>query len=235
MAGAEAFGGAEQVYLSIRTRSGPNVTPELFTVDGERLLCMTSVATLKSKLLRKDPVVGLAARIGETAVVATGRVEVQDVASPVGVARFVQDNLAEMAGAAVDAVTGRLGRPLPPRRVALVVTIDEVRTTDVPGDAVAGWTRPDGHPLALPATWDPNTEIATLPAEVFRASGAADESAACVTLDSWTNYGPTGKQGVMLRGRGRAEIDGDEARLRYTLERMTSWDGVRTGTEPLPR
>jgi hypothetical protein len=234
MAVADVFDGAAQVYLAVRTRSGPNVTPELFTLSDGRLLCLTSVATLKAKLLRKDPVVGIAARTDGCSVAAVGTVEVLDLPSPVDVGRFLRDNAAEMAGAAVDALAGRLGRPLPPRRVALAITPADPVTGPATGDAVLGWTRADGTPLALPAEWDDDRKEATVPAALFTATGAAPSSAACVTLDSWTNYGPTGKQGVMLRGTGQAEIDGETAVLRFELDRSTSWHGVTIGTDPLP-
>jgi hypothetical protein len=231
VAAADVFSGADQLYLAIRTRSGPNVTPELFTVSGDRLVCLTSVATLKSRLLRDDDVVGIAAG----SVCATGTAEVHDIASPVDVGRFVRDNAGEMVGAAVDALVGRLGRPLPPRRVALVITPTDVVTGDEPGDAVVGWLRDDGAPLALPAHWDEGAAVATLHASVFRRSGAGTESDACVTVDAWSGYGPTGKHGLMLRGPGVAEVDGDTVRLRLDAERVTYWDGITTGTAPLPR
>lgn len=267
--------GAPHLYVAMRTKSGPNVTPELFTQSGGRIICMTSVATLKAKLLQRDPVVSIAARSGTRAVTVVGTVEVVDAASPrtiaqapavaagspLGVARFLRDNAAELAGAAVDTLAGRLGGPIPPRRLILAVTPRDAVVWDTPslpdgagdnsapldlgvlpdelaalpatGDAIAGWTRADGTPLALPVVWDHDRQEAVLPTSILRDFDAAPRSAACVTFDTWTGYGPSGKQGVMLRGTGTAEEDGATTRLRLDLDRATWWDGVETSSEPL--
>lgn len=277
-----ALNESAHVYISIRTRSGPHVTPELFTVSAGRILCLTSAATLKAKLLRADPVVGLTAYAGTTAVAAAGSAEVLDPASPssvlqspllaaaapAGVGRFVRDNAAELAGAAADFFAGRLGGPLPPHRVIIAITptavavvdADDLRTStgwteapeatphgepelvDAPehlaslaaaGPAVAGWVRHDGAPLALPVVWDPSTTTARLPAALFETCGASDESPACVTFDTWTGLGPSGKQGIMLRGSGRATVDGTIASLALDVRKATYWDGIETATTEL--
>lgn len=277
--------GAAHVYVAIRTRSGPHVTPELFTVSGERILCLTSAATLKAKLLRNDPFVSVVARAGDAAAVALGSVQVLDpaspatavqspllaAASPAGVGRFIRDNSSELMGAAADFFAGRLGGPLPPHRVIVALTPvafaviegddmiaadgwtaagqsppegdpdanGEPELTDVPdrlaclaiaGPAVAGWVRHDGTPLALPVEWDPETSTARLPAALFEVCEAALESPACVTFDTWTGFGPSGKQGIMLRGSGRATSDGASVCLSLDIRRATHWDGIQTAT-----
>jgi hypothetical protein len=279
---------AEHVYVAVRARSGPHVTPELFTVSGGRILCVTAASTLKAKILRRRPLASIAAVSDDRLLTALGTVEVLDPASPttalaapalaaqapLAVARFLRDNAAELAGAAVQAVTGQLGRPLPPRRVVLAITLtaatlvdgdtvtvddgwdppsadvvaEDTDDSDVPdlsalsadlrdlavsGSAVVGWTRLDGTPLALPATWDADRSVATVPTSLFRSSGGAVTSQACVTFDRWTGYGPSGKQGLMLRGVGQARGGDRSTQLSLTVTRASHWDGIDVGTTDL--
>lgn len=280
---------AEHVYVAVRTRSGPHVTPELFTVDGGRVLCLTSVATLKAKLLRRDPTVGMTVCAGAVAGVAVAEAAIIDPASPGtmlrsplrtaatprGVARFVRDNASELAGAAVDLVAGRLGGPIPPHRVVLAMTPTAVAVVDgdaltsaagwdeapaplldddadggddtgpsidladvpehlaalaVSGDAVVGWNRGDGAPLALPVMWDADACTARLPTALFETCAGAPASPACVTFDTWTGFGPSGKRGLMLRGEGRASAEGSTTCLHLEVTRATYWDGIETST-----
>ena len=93
-----------------------------------------------------------------------------------------------------------------------------------------GWLRTDGGPLALPATWDSDRHEATLPTAAFETCGAAAAGPACVTFDTWTGYGPTGKQGLMLRGTGRAASGDGITRLTFDIDRVSHWDGIETGT-----
>jgi hypothetical protein len=281
----------DTVYVAVRTKRGPHLTPELFTVSGGRILCLTSAVTLKAKRAKEDPVIGLCAWSPGAAVSVVGAVELIDpvsptsvlrapvaaATSPLGVARFLRDNAAEMAGAAIDAVTGKLGGPIPPRRVVLAITPiaglvltgsdvelaegwDLDASTDLAdateddadtepldlsalpgglgdlaasGPAAVGWLRTDGSPLALPATWDAERSEATVPTAAFETCGAAASGPACVTFDTWTGYGPTGKQGVMLRGEGRAARDDGTTRLTFELDRASHWDGIETGTSDL--
>ena len=241
--------GAEQVYIAIRTKSGPHVTPELFTTSGGQVVCLTAATTLKARVLRDDPAVGLAAFAPTGAVAAAGTATVIDPAAPatvvgapgavatapLDVARFVRDNVAELTGAAFDALAGKLGRPLPPHRVLLTIdtTADWTGVAPAEGDAVVGWFTDDGEPLALPVEWDGDGNVATLPTALFEACGAATSSPACVTIDTWTGYGPSGKQGVMLRGDGVARTEDGVTRLALDLRRATRWDGVETETTDL--
>ncbi|MET0728179.1 MAG: hypothetical protein ABWZ76_07750 [Acidimicrobiales bacterium] len=300
---AAVLDGTSSVYVAIRTQSGPHLTPELFTVSGGRVLCLTSVVTLKARRARTEPIVAICAWHGDRALTALGDVEVIDPAvptsvlaapgtalqSPLGVARFLRDNAAEMTGAAIDLVAGRLGRPIPPHRVILAIkpvaaTISEngdvtmsdgwdldpdpvddgepdaadegdddgepdaadegeavdlralpdgLATLAVAGPAAVGWMRPDGTPLALPAMWDPARREALVPEAVFDLGAGVDRGPACVTFDAWSGYGPSGKQGVMLRGVGRASRDDGSVRLAIDIDRASHWDGVETGTVDL--
>lgn len=279
--------GTDTLYVAIHSSSGPHVTPELFTVSGGRILFLTSVATLKARRSHNGGVVGLCASSTTGSVVLTGSVEVVDPMSPrsaleapsaaaqapLGVARFLRDNASEMVGAAIDAMAGRLGRPLPPHRVVLAVTptaaivteagavrfaegwegVEDAGMTppddsdepasidlgDLPGElgdltvsgpAVIGWLSAVGAPIALPVEWDANQLVARLPLDVFDGCGAAVSGPACITFHGWTGYGPSGKQGVMLRGTGTAARDGDVARITMAIGRASYWDGIETGT-----
>ncbi|HUS23291.1 MAG TPA: hypothetical protein VMZ66_14905 [Aeromicrobium sp.] len=279
--------GTDTLYVAIRSASGPHVTPELFTVSGGRILCLTSAAALKTRRSKNGGLVGLCASSATGSVVLTGSVEVVDPTSlrsalaapsaalqaPLGVARFVRDNVSEMVGATIDTMAGRLGRPLPPHRVVLAFTpkaalvteagavrFDEgwdvvaepgttalddgdepppIHLTEIPGElgdlavsgpAVVGWFRTEGAPIALPVQWDADQLVARLPLAVFEACGASMSGPACITFDGWTGYGPSGKQGVMLRGAGTASRDGETVRITMEIGRASYWDGTETGT-----
>ena len=277
---------AESIYIAIRTSSGPHVTPELFTASGDRILCLTSVATMKARRAQHGATVGIGATSPSASLAAIGTMEVLDPASlksaldapsvaskaPLGVARFLRDNASEMVGAAFDAAVGRLGRPLPPRRVILaikptaatIIEAGEVRLAEgwggigpadqadpsdgeptsidlgeLPGEladlatsgpAALGWLRTDGVPLALPVEWDADRLEATVPLAVFDACAAAASGPACMTFDGWSGYGPSGKQGVILRGTGAAVREEGTARIALQIDRASYWDGIDTGT-----
>lgn len=276
----------EVVYAAIQSSSGPHVTPELFTVADGKILCLTSAVTLKARRARATPLLAMCAWSDAGLVSLVGTVEVVDPTSPrslleapatslklpLGVARFMLDNAAEMAGAALDAAAGRLGRPLPPHRVALAVTpvaatmisdgeivlssgwepaerpISGVAEPEggegfdlglLPGPlaslakngrAAVGWMGQNGSPLALPAVWRTESTEARVPWALFEACRAVDEGPGCVTFDTWTGFGPSGKQGVMLRGAATVRRSGDDAAISFQLDRASYWDGVETGT-----
>ena len=98
------------------------------------------------------------------------------------------------------------------------------------GPAALGWLTATGHPLVLPATWTRTGSSARVDAALFRHCGAAASSPAAVTRDKWTGLGPTGKQGVMLRGPATATVAATESTVVVNVERVTYWDGVETHT-----
>lgn len=287
----DVLAGAPQAYVGISTRRGPHVTPELFAVTGDRIVCMTAADTIKSRRLRRARTVACTIRNGARSVSMVGKATVIDAASPatllqdprrtatasMDAALFTVGNLAELSGAALDLVTGRLGGPIPQRRVVIVIephaaaitdgaaityhagwgdpessTPQSDPSSDGPGvpdlgslpdelaalaaessETVVGWTREDGAPLTLPAAWDPRRAVASVPADLFRLVGAATHSPACVTFDSWSGYGPSGKQGLMLRGAGAGAVHGADVDLSCTFDRVTHWDGADTGSVDL--
>lgn len=163
------LGQADQLMINVLTRHGPHVTPELFAFDDGRLWCLTAASTLKARLLAPGGRVGIAACVGDAAIVLTGDAVVLDpahLARSVGqlvdkthkldgatlvgatgaVMRFTVENAAELSGAALAALTGRLGRPLPPHRVVIAIEPDAIATVDASGEIeTSGWTSESGH------------------------------------------------------------------------------------------
>lgn len=280
----QVYSQATQLYIAIKTKNGPHVTPELFTVSDGKFWCMTATSTLKSKILRREGQVGLLAVAGDEAVVARGSATVVDPARPleaavrptstaramIGATKFVAENALELTGAVVAALKGKLGDPLlPPPRVLIGMSAEA--GVVLLGDAVAeewGWEDsglplssealelddddgglvPDalvrskrtvlgvlsdeGAPLALPAAWDSDRRTATVSRQLYELVGASASGPTCVTFDTWTGYGPLGKQGIMLRGKGKAQASDDRVEVRVGVERATFWDGIKTRTEP---
>ena len=283
---------ADQIYLTVRTAGGPHVTPELFSITGDLIICMAAAPTLKVKKARVDTEVGIAAVTAGGALAGVAQVALLDakspgtaladpllaLKSPLAVARFVRDNAAELSGAAMDFLEGKLGGLVPPRRVMLAVSLEAVAVVDgtgaietagfdadtfvplaeeaaeedpeeqtVPldrlddelrglvrsGDSIVGWLRHDDRPLALPAVWDEDAATATVSRSLFEACGGAPRAAAAVTFDAWSGLGPSGKQGLMLRGSGSAAADGDVVRLSFDFDRATMWDGIETRSSKL--
>jgi hypothetical protein len=94
---------------------------------------------------------------------------------------------------------------------------------------VLGWTSPDG-PLALPAAWDPARSAVRVTASALPTAG--EEAPACVCLDVTHGKGPAAKSGLLLRGPGRIDDDGETVFLQP--ERVTYWQGFDTGTVAVP-
>lgn len=146
---------ADAITVGVLTKRGPHTTPELFAVAGGRLWCLTAATTLKAKLLAEGGPVAFAATAGARAAVGIGRAIVVDPAHPVrnlrsfgvslaapgAVGHFVVRNAAELTGAAFDLLAGRLGGPIPPRRV--VLSIEPYAVAAVDGVSIVeerGWT-----------------------------------------------------------------------------------------------
>lgn len=163
-------------------------------------------------------------------------------------AHFGLRNASDLAGFAVDAVRGQAGRPpgrrvliaLEPARVALVeggnvagawgdwpgaVDADAPAWDGNGSDAVVGWAS-DAGPLALPANWDPEGETASVPPALATLAGLGTKAPACVVVDEYGGPGPAAKQGVLLRG----DATRDGGSIRFSVERVTTWDGIDTDT-----
>lgn len=83
-------------------------------------------------------------------------------------------------------------------------------------------------PLALPVGWDPGSATVTVPPGALAPpTGPHDAVPACIAFHDAVRARPTDQRGVVLRGR--LQPDGDTWRL--ATERVTWWDGFRTGTQ----
>ena len=163
-------------------------------------------------------------------------------------ASFGLRNAADLAGFLGDTVRGKTGVPsrrtllaLEPRRVALVDggrlagawgdwpgprVVDPAGTWTGEGvDAVVGWETAAG-PVALPARWDADGSVASIPPGLAELAGLTHEAPACVVSDEYGRPGPAAKSGVLLRGQGRRS----GGAVHLDTERVTAWDGVETST-----
>ena len=168
--------------------------------------------------------------------------------------QFGLRNAPDLAGFVSDTVRGRLGRRLPGRRTLLALSPERVAVLqggrvggawgawagrgheeteqagadDGPGvGAVLGWETGDGV-VALPARWDPTTCTARVPGVLAAMAGLGGAARACVVADDYGAPGPAAKSGILLRGQGRREGNA----IHVDADRVTTWDGVDTSTEP---
>jgi hypothetical protein len=120
-----------QAYVAVPSKNGPHVTPELYAWSGDRLWFASATATLKAKVLQRDPTVGVVVTTAGRSVVLAGTAAVYDPRDP----RALAGRLCELPGAARaiagftarnahdllafvgDTAAGRLGRRLPPARI----------------------------------------------------------------------------------------------------------------------
>ena len=271
---ADVVGVAPHLYLSVLTSNGPLVTPELYSSAGGRLWCLTARQTAKARLTDDGDNVGVALVAPNRSAVLQCTAERFDPAQPAtlvtklvqmgdaaaGLTTFLGRNGIEMAGAARDAVLGRLGRPLPAVRLlfgleptaSLVLTgdaVDELQgawpaptpASDTAATAataptgmpdvgphaatVVGWLAGD-KPIAFPAQWIADDNVARVPAALFDAVGANRAGPASLCFDQWSGTGPSGKQGMVVRGAGAARTDAGFVDITLAVEQVTTWDGV---------
>jgi hypothetical protein len=256
------LGEARQAYVAITTGHGPHVTPELYAATDRDIWFFVAATTLKARTVSDGDRIGALVRSGGRALVLSGTARTYDVRSPTDVRRAVTDaqvaravsgfllrNAGDLAAFGRDAITGRLGRRLPPRRVLFrlrptrAAILDGVTVTESAGDwpgqpadvagvdalrgsvdAVVGWLAPDG-PVALPARLDGDT--AHVPPAAAALAALPAEAPACVVVDDYGEPGPAAKKGTLRRGTGRLAPDGTAT---LAVARTTEWDGVRTTT-----
>lgn len=206
------LGAADQLYIAVAGKAGPLVTPELFTVAGGRIWCLTARTTAKAKILHDGDRVGLVARGADGDVVVGASVRKFDPLDPAalaassgrvaaagaGLLRFLAANGYEMAGAASAALMGRLGTP-PPARVLLELEAKWVIATSAEGEVLVG----DGA-LPAAATAGPGTPGSDVPAEVT--APALDDGPVVV---GWTTpWGPAALPGRWDASRAVAVVSG---------------------------
>ncbi|MGH8994236.1 MAG: pyridoxamine 5'-phosphate oxidase family protein, partial [Acidimicrobiia bacterium] len=66
------------LYLAVTTRHGPHVTPTAFDRDGRRLWLVTPRRSVKALTIRRHRRVGALVRLGESAVMLSGRARIVD-------------------------------------------------------------------------------------------------------------------------------------------------------------
>jgi uncharacterized protein YndB with AHSA1/START domain len=77
---AEVLDASELCYLAVATKTGPHVTPTVFTYSSGRIWILTPRASLKARRLSKGSAAGVLFRNGDRSVVVAGRATVLDPA-----------------------------------------------------------------------------------------------------------------------------------------------------------
>jgi hypothetical protein len=101
-------GRAPHAYVTIETASGPHVTPLLFAITATRLWFVMARTTLKVRVLRKRPAVGIVIDGGRSVLVVRGEASVLDPLRP----RDLAAKLAEVARAPLGGASYGLHNPL---------------------------------------------------------------------------------------------------------------------------
>lgn len=155
-----------QAYLTVRSQRGPHVTPELYAWSNGRLWFAFSTTTVKSKVLRGDPVAAAVVVLAGRSLLLRGEVELFDprrlvhnaahpgrlpgVAAAAG--RYAVRNAADLFAFVGDAGRARMGLRPPPLRVMAALRPDA--TVMIDGDEVVtgtgGWSKVDRDVLNVP-------------------------------------------------------------------------------------
>ena len=148
------------------TTTGPHVTPELYSYDGDNVWFLTAADTLKTRVVRRDPRVAGVVRVGSRSLVVAGAVTDYDIGDPIRLLAHKRDalralaaltsyavrNAADLAAFARDLAAGRLTSRLPQRRVlmrltpARAVVLDGSALVATDGDWPGRVTVPDESP-----------------------------------------------------------------------------------------
>ncbi|HVF32307.1 MAG TPA: hypothetical protein VM933_04635 [Acidimicrobiales bacterium] len=111
-----------------------------------------------------------------------------------------------------------------PLRLPADVPDELRRATAEAGPVLVGWTTATG-PVVLPGEWDPRRSVAAVRLDLFIATGGLPRSAACVLFDTTEGTSLAGKAGLVVRGRGLAREQGENAELTVDTERISWWRG----------
>jgi hypothetical protein len=155
---AEILDEGDLLYVAVTTRRGPHVTPTAFDRDGRRLWFVTPRRSVKARAIRRHRQVGALVRLGERAVMMSGRARIVDPLTARGV--FSVNRLLDLPLAA----TGFLGRnhrhvtgtvrdhKAPTLALARVaVSVDITRLALLEGERVAAtWGEWEHRELRLP-------------------------------------------------------------------------------------
>lgn len=254
-----ALAEGRQAHLAIETPKGPHVTPGLYVWSDGALWLPAATTTLKARALRSGSPASAVVLLPGREIVLAGSVDVFDARRPFDLARkawslpkavraggrFALRNSHELAAFVGDAITGKLGRGVPPPRVFFSLRPD--RAVLIEGDVVAGawgWDKdtrtppedvrppPGGEsavvglpgPLALPARWfEARRRLYVSPA-ALALSDVDRHVAIAVVVDEYNAPGPAAKWGRLLRGT--AVRSDDPGYFDITDADVVEWDGV---------
>ena len=93
---------------------------------------------------------------------------------------------------------------------------------------VLGWETLSG-PMAIPAHWESGGSTMVTCAEAMTLAGGASSSACCFTVAAGTRRSDP-RDGLLLRGAGRALRQHHIAHVALDVRRVTWWTGVRAGS-----
>jgi hypothetical protein len=256
-----------QVHVAVAAKRGPHVTPGLYAWSGDRLWFPVATTTLKAKVLSRRPSAGAVVQVGDRSVLLVGTVEVLDPTKPrrlagqlqrfpdaaAAMARFAARNAPDLLAFVGDTVRGRLGRGVPPARVA-VGLLPQSAALVQRGAVVEGWggwselgarseepatAAPDDGdevvaalpgPVAVPARWSEARSELRCPTAVLDHLDLADTFPLSFVGDDYVAPGPAAKQGLLVRGTGRREGPGT---VRVEAHEVVAWDGIDTESESL--
>ena len=124
---------ADLVYLTVRSRRGPHVTPLAFRLEAAKVWAVTARGSVKARVIAEDPAVGGFMRWGDRAVMWAGQARLVDPLTARGLNGPVLDLPLAMAGyfvsnlrRAAQAVRDRPVPTLPIARVVIVVELSSV-------------------------------------------------------------------------------------------------------------
>lgn len=256
---------ARQAHVVVPSRGGPHVTPELFAWSEGRIWLAAASSTLKVRVLRRNPKAGLVIVAPGRTVTLSGPVQLFDALSPLSLVgsafaipsavrsllRYGVRNAPDLIAFAGDALTGKLGWRIPPRRVLIAITPE--RGAYLENDAVVeGWgswaaaagdlatAAPAGgvHAIAgltpsmgVPARWFAEEGHLWVPPSLLELSEVGPTFPLSVVTDDYGAPGPAAKAGTLLRGTGQVE-DVEGGLVTFTAEREVEWDGVDTSARP---
>jgi hypothetical protein len=259
-----------QAYVAVGAKRGPHVTPELYAWSGGQLWFAAATSTVKAKVLVRRPRASAAVVVGERCVLLAGTAEVLDPTKPhrlsgqlrrfpdaaAAMARFAARNAPDLLAFVGDTVSGKLGRHLPPARVAVGLVPDAAAVVER-GRVTEGWgawaalaegagdaaataeasTSGDRvvaalpGPVAVPALWRSDESELQVPAALLAHLELTGTFPLSFVGDEYHRPGPAAKEGVLLRGTGQVgEVPGS---IRVDADQVVAWDGVDTESEDL--
>jgi hypothetical protein len=261
-----------QAYVAVAATSGPHVTPELYAWSGGRLWFASATTTLKTTVLRREPHGAAVVSAGGRSVLVRGHIDAFDARHPLELARrapafaaasiawadYVLRNAPDLVAFALDALSGRLGRRIPPLRVLHALTPASVAVVEG-GDVTDRWGHwkgrpatarrrtgrqgggtamtPGGRPavaavpgpLALPGRWDDADDTFRMAPALAALVGLPRRFPMSVVVDEYVSPGPAAKEGTLLRGEARL-VPAAPGTIALDPERAVEWRGVDTVT-----